>query len=462
MHFNLFDEGTICAIATPPAMGAIAIIRVSGPESHRIVSELFQRQGKPLDAKSLVSHKAYFGHVDDENGFLDEVLVTFFKGPHSYTGEDSAEISMHGSTFIQQRMMELLFNKGARMAEAGEFTLRAFSHHRFDLAQAEAVADLISSKSRSAHDLAAKQMRGGYSDTIKSLRRQLIDFSALIELELDFAEEDVEFADRNHFYELLAKLKKEIQSLMDSFHAGNVIKNGIPVAIIGRPNVGKSTLLNALLNEDKAIVSDIPGTTRDSIEDTLVLGGYTFRIIDTAGIRKDADDVIEQMGIERSYNKMRQADIVLYLADATQFQASELEDFREIINNKNKHFILVVNKTDLVSQSELTIPNEITTIYISAKQKTNIEQLTQKLISLAGEMVNYQDTIVSNERHYQALQQALKSLQTVEDGFREGLPSDLASIDLHIALDALSTITGEEITNDEILGTIFEKFCIGK
>ena len=461
MHINLMNDDTICALATAPGMGAIAVVRLSGRNSHAIACSIFSRGDNRLDPADIISHKAYYGQINDDDGFLDEVLITFFKGPHSYTGEDSVEISIHGSPFIQQRLLELLFSRGARMADAGEFTMRAFAHHRFDLAQAEAVADLIASHSKAAHHLAVNQMRGGYSDTIKKLRQQLIDFTVLIELELDFAEEEVEFADRSRFFSLLATLKDEIRRLIDSFQAGNAIKNGIPTAIIGRPNVGKSTLLNAILNEDKAIVSDIPGTTRDSIEDLFVINGYTFRFIDTAGLRSNSDDAIENLGIERSYEKMKQASIILYVADASSFDISELSQFEEQIHDNSKHFVLVLNKTDKAApilQPSIDIP----IISISAKHRINLEILETKLYEIGKEIMDSQDTVVSNARHVQALKKAAHALCSVEEGFRDGLPTDLAAIDLHVALEALSTITGDEITNDEVLKNIFGKFCIGK
>lgn len=461
MHINLMNDDTICALATAPGMGAIAVVRLSGRDSHSIACSIFCRGERRLTPEDVISHKAYYGHIHDDEGFLDEVLMTFFKAPHSYTGEDSVEISIHGSPFIQQRLLELLFSRGSRMADAGEFTMRAFAHHRFDLAQAEAVADLIASRSKAAHHLAANQMRGGYSDTIKKLRQQLIDFTALIELELDFAEEEVEFADRSRFFSLLTTLKDEIQRLIDSFQAGNAIKNGIPTAIIGKPNVGKSTLLNAILNEDKAIVSDIPGTTRDSIEDLFVIKGHTFRFIDTAGLRNNSDDAIENLGIERSYEKMKQASIILYVADATSFDVEELSQFQEQIHDNNKHFILVLNKTDK-AEAPLSLSFDIPTISISAKHKDNLDALVTMLYEIGSDIMDRQDTVVSNARHVQALNKAMQALSTVEEGLRNDLPTDLAAIDLHVALEALSTITGDEITNDEVLKTIFSKFCIGK
>jgi len=466
MYIDLQNDDTICALATAAGMGAVALIRVSGKLSHAIASEIFKAAKPDFSIEKVQSHKLYFGQILDDEGFVDEVLLSFFRAPHSYTGEDAIEISCHGSVYIQQRLLKLLMAKGARLAEAGEFTMRAFRNGRFDLAQAEAVADLIASQSKAAHSLAVKQMRGGFSDRIKQLRTQLIDFAALIELELDFGEEDVEFADRNRFMELLTELKAEIGKLMDSFQAGNAIKNGIPVAIIGKPNVGKSTLLNAILNEEKAIVSDIPGTTRDTIEDTIIIEGHAFRFIDTAGLR-ESDDVIENLGIERTYSKIKGASVILYVCDLMSWDNSSAEEmlheFRDFIKDENKHFILIGNKADLISETPSHFPEmvELETVFISAKRKENINLITHSLLKVARAMTFNQDTIVSNARHYNALQKAFAALEAVEQGFAQNLPTDLATIDIRAALYHLGTITGQ-ISNDEILGSIFSKFCIGK
>lgn len=467
MQAHYLQEDTICAISSPPGMGAIATLRLSGPDAFRIINTLFIPAKKDFDKENPVSHTLYFGTINDAEGhMIDEVLVSYFKKPHSYTGEDAVEISCHGSPYIQQRLLENLLTKGARLADAGEFTMRAFGNGRFDLAQAEAVADLIASQSASAHHLAIRQMRGGFSDKIRQLRQQLIDFTSLIELELDFAEEDVEFADRDQFFKLLASLKDEIKLLIASFKTGNAIKNGIPVAIIGKPNVGKSTLLNAILNEEKAIVSEIPGTTRDTIEDTVVIGGYNFRFIDTAGLRA-SDDRIESLGIERTYNKIKLASIILYVCDlsscADEDAVEMLNEFRSYIKDENKHFILLGNKIDMIDEmpkhfSEMV---ELETLFISAKRKENINLISDSLIKAVEKLRIQTDTIVSNARHFHALKEALTAIEAVEDGFRQGLPTDLATIDIRTALYHLGSITGE-ITTDEILGNIFGKFCIGK
>lgn len=467
MQHHYLQEDTICAISSPPGMGAIAVIRLSGSESFPIINALFKAKKKGFDKEDPVSHRLYFGEIIDEKGeMIDEVLLSFFKKPHSYTGEDAAEISCHGSPYIQQRILECLLTKGARLAEAGEFTMRAFAHGRFDLAQAEAVADLIASQSASAHQLAIKQMRGGFSDKIKQLRQQLIDFTSLIELELDFAEEDVEFADRAEFFKLLKALKAEINLLIESFKTGNAIKNGIPVAIIGKPNVGKSTLLNAILNEEKAIVSEIPGTTRDTIEDTVVIGGYNFRFIDTAGLRP-SEDRIENLGIERTYDKIKQASIILYVCDLSSCGDEDavemLNEFRTYIQDENKHFILLGNKIDMIDETPKHFAEmvELETLFISAKRKENINLISDSLVKAVEKLRIQTDTIVSNARHFHALRESHTALEAVEEGFRQGLPTDLATIDIRTALFHLGSITGE-ISTDEILGNIFGKFCIGK
>jgi len=466
MQFNYLNKDTICAIATARGMGAVALVRISGSMSYELISHLFKPKNKRIQIQSAESHHAYLGNIYDGETNVDEVLVCMFKTPHSYTGEDSAEISCHGSVYIQQRLIQLLIENGCRMAEPGEFTMRAFANGKFDLAQAEAVADLITSQSEAAHHLAMQQMRGGFSTKIKDLRRQLIDFSSLIELELDFAEEDVEFADRKAFFRLIDALKKEITFLIDSFKAGNVIKNGIPVAIIGKPNVGKSTLLNAILNEEKAIVSDIPGTTRDAIEDTIILGGFSFRFIDTAGLR-NSTDTIENLGIERTYQKIDQASIILYVCDMTSFDKETtveiLKEFRSHIDDENKHFILVVNKTDLMEEIPTHFAEfvELETVFVSAKRKENIHLIADSLMKAVQKLNLNSDAVVSNIRHYQALKEALSSIESVENGFKNGLPTDLATIDIRVAMYQLGTITGE-ITNEEVLANIFGKFCVGK
>jgi len=463
---SMFNNDTICALATGSGVSAIAVIRVSGENAFSICEKVFTPKRKDMKLCQSKSHRIYFGTITNNNELIDEVLVSVFKAPHSYTGEDSIEISCHGSVFIQQKIVELLINNGSRHAKAGEFTLRAFLNGKFDLSQAEAVADLIASHSKTSHGLALDQMRGGYSSKIKELRQQLLNFAALIELELDFSEEDVEFANRNDLSALLIKIREEVDKLIKSFALGNVLKHGIPVAIIGKPNVGKSTLLNALLNEERAIVSEIPGTTRDTIEDTIAIDGITFRFIDTAGLR-DSVDEIEVIGIERTYQKIEQATIILYVVDINntsfeEIQAS-LKDFEHHINNNDKHFIIIANKTDkmLTTPKHLKEMFDFEIIFVSAKQKENINLITDSLVkSVIKSDINDQ-TMVSNIRHYEALVKTLEAVKSVEEGIAINLSGDLIAIDLRTALHNLGEITGE-ITNDEILNTIFSSFCIGK
>ncbi|MDD3131576.1 MAG: tRNA uridine-5-carboxymethylaminomethyl(34) synthesis GTPase MnmE, partial [Bacteroidales bacterium] len=395
----------------------------------------------------------------------DEVMVSVFRQPHSYTGDDAIEISCHGSPYIQQKIIELLISRGARMATAGEFTMRAFINGKFDLAQAEAVADLIASGSKYAHDLALDQMRGGFSDKIKQLRQELLDFASLVELELDFAEEDVEFADRTKIGKTLDGLETEIETLLKSFQVGNVLKNGIPVAIIGKPNVGKSTLLNTILQEEKAIVSDIPGTTRDSIEDTIIIEGIAFRFIDTAGLRPSMD-VIENIGIERTLQRIKEASIILFIFDAasTAEEVQEvLEEHRHLIEDPSKRIILIGNKIDLLIEMPKGFKDlvELETIFISAKRKENINLISDSLLRSVNTQQLADTTIVSNARHYEALSKSLQAIGDIRKGFDSNIPSDLVAIDIRKALHHLGTITGQ-ITTDEILGNIFGKFCIGK
>jgi tRNA modification GTPase len=412
------------------------------------------------------SHHAHFGEIKDGDEVLDEVLVTYFKAPHSYTGEDAVEISCHGSEFIQQKLVQLIIEQGGRLAQPGEFTLRAFLNGKMDLSQAEAVADLIASESGMAHQMAMHQMRGGFSDKIADLRQQLVQFASLIELELDFSEEDVEFADRTRFMELIGALKAELTSLKESFKMGNVLKKGIPVAIIGKPNAGKSTLLNALLNEEKAIVSEIPGTTRDALEDTIVMEGYSFRFIDTAGLRQ-SQDVVENMGIERTYDKIKQASLILYVCDISDVNRKNmdevLEEFNTYIQDEAKHFIMVANKTDKLKEipAHLKEMLELETVFVSAKRRENIHLLAETLVNHVKELNFSESILVNNSRHYEALSHALDSIIQVESGFDNMVPTDLIAIDIRQALYHLGSITGE-VTSDEILGNIFSKFCIGK
>jgi tRNA modification GTPase len=415
------------------------------------------------------------GHVIDHQKTLDEVLVSIFKGPHSYTGENTVEISCHGSTYIQQQIIQLLLRKGCRMANPGEFTLRAFLNGKLDLSQAEAVADLISSDNEASHQIAMQQMRGGFSNEIAKLREELLNFASLIELELDFAEEDVAFADRTQFHELLNRIEFVLKRLIDSFAVGNVIKNGIPVAIVGEPNVGKSTLLNALLNEERAIVSEIAGTTRDTIEDELVIGGIGFRFIDTAGIR-ETEDIVESIGIRKTFEKIEQAQVVLYLVDGSRLSVDgKLETLLlEVGKTRNqfplKPILVIINKKDLISPESLSIIDkklttnnqQLTTIFISAKENIGVDELKNQLLSFVntGALRN-NETIVTNTRHYDSLLKALDEIQKVKYGLETNLSSDLMAIDIREALYHFGMITGQ-VTNDELLGNIFANFCIGK
>jgi tRNA modification GTPase len=465
---------SIVALATPSGAGAISIIRVSGPDAIEIGASVF-KSIKNKDLKQQKTHTLHLGHIIDEGKTLDEVLISIFKGPNSYTGENTIEISCHGSTYIQQQIIQLLLRKGCRMADAGEFTLRAFLNGKLDLSQAEAVADLISSDNEASHQIAMQQMRGGFSNEIAKLREELLNFASLIELELDFAEEDVEFADRTQFHELLNRIEFVLKRLIDSFAVGNVIKNGIPVAIVGEPNVGKSTLLNALLNEERAIVSDIAGTTRDTIEDELVIGGVGFRFIDTAGIR-ETKDVVESIGIQKTFEKIEQAQVVLYLVDGLELNHEGALDSLVIALNKTqnqypqKTIVTIINKKDLISEEnivniekKLTTNNQQpTTIFISAKNKEGIDELKNTLLSFVntGALRN-NETIVTNTRHYDSLLKALDEIQKVKFGLESNLSSDLMALDIKEALYHFGLITGQ-VTNDELLGNIFANFCIGK
>lgn len=462
--FNIND--TICALSTPAGSGAIGIVRLSGPDSLAYCRKFFTSVNSQTDIANVPSHTVHFGRFSDGDLLIDEVLVTVFRNPHSYTGQDIVEISCHGSVYIQQKILELLLTNGARLAEPGEFTLRAFLNGKFDLSQAEAVADLIASNSEASHRLAISQMRGGFSLKIGELRARLVDFASLIELELDFSEEDVEFANRTELFRLLETIKSEIESLKSSFALGNVMKHGIPVAIAGKPNVGKSTLLNALLNEERAIVSEIPGTTRDAIEDTISIQGVTFRFIDTAGLRH-SEDIIENIGIGRTYEKMNQAAVVLYVFDITTTTEKEIDeaiaDIRFQLEDSDKQIIPVANKTDML----LTAPHsfkklvELDTLFVSAKRNENINLITERLLKSAHSGEAGDQTIVYSLRHFEALTRAALSIESIEKAFADGIPSDLIAIDIRQALYHLGSITGE-VTTDELLGNIFGKFCIGK
>ena len=467
----LYTDDTICAIATAQG-GAIGTIRVSGKEAITITDKIFT----PVNGVSLSERKPYtltFGHINGENSeIVDEVLVSLFRGPHSYTGEDSTEISCHGSSYILQQVMQLLIKNGCRAAGPGEFTQRAFLNGKMDLSQAEAVADLIASTSAASHRMAMNQMRGGFSRELSQLREKLLHLTSLMELELDFSDhEELEFADRSELSQIASQVEEVINGLVQSFSVGNAIKNGIPVAIIGETNAGKSTLLNALLNEERAIVSDIHGTTRDVIEDTMNIKGILFRFIDTAGIR-DTSDTIESIGIERSFQKLDQASIVLWVIDSTEAetQINALKD-KIIPRCEGKKLILVMNKCDVTSGTE-TLPdngthfpdnNCVETISISAKRRNGITELQELLVKAAAlPEVTQNDVVVSNVRHYEALSHAIEAIHRVQDGMSIGLSGDLVSQDLRECLFHLAEIVGGEITNDEVLGNIFKNFCIGK
>ena len=470
MTSKIMQSDTICAVSSPSGQGGIAVIRISGKNAFEYCETLFV----PADPKKNISErKAYtltFGCIKDGNEIIDEVLLGVFRAPHSYTGEDTVEISCHGSTYIQQQIMKLLLKTGCRLATAGEFTQRAFLNGKMDLSQAEAVADLIASSSAASHRLAMNQIRGGFSRELMTLRSQLLDFVSLIELELDFSEEDVEFADRSKLIELVENIKSVIGKLADSFSAGNAIKSGIPVVIVGETNAGKSTLLNILLNEEKAIVSDIHGTTRDAIEDTVNINGILFRLIDTAGIR-DSDDEIETLGIERTFQKIERANIVVWTIDATQFSEKIDEVAEKIIpRTSDKKLIIIFNKIDKISPEELKLLEKefltdvkATRIYLSAKYKKNTEKLEQALLEAANiPQTGENDVIVTNMRHYEALTKAHDAVSRVENGLHEGISGDFISQDIRECMHYLGEITGSEITTDEVLGNIFGRFCIGK
>lgn len=460
-------QDTIVALATPSGAGAIAIIRVSGKEAIALVHGIF-KSIKNKDLTKQKTHTLHLGHVVDGERILDQVLISVFKGPNSYTGEDTIEISCHGSTFIQQQIIQLCLRKGAKMAQPGEFTMRAFLNGKLDLSQAEAVADLIASDNEASHQIAMQQMRGGFSNEIALLREQLLNFASLIELELDFSEEDVEFADRTQFRELIERIGFVLKRLLDSFAVGNVIKNGIPVAIVGEPNVGKSTLLNALLNEERAIVSDIAGTTRDTIEDELVIDGIGFRFIDTAGIR-ETKDVVESIGIQKTFEKMEAAQVVIYLIDGGQVTLQSIQQLTvELERLKNKYplkpLLVVCNKQDLLSEEQIALfQSKIDNLMLmSAKTNLGIEELKQRLLSFVntGALRN-NETIVTNTRHYDSLLKALEEIEKVKWGLQTNLSADLMAIDIRQALYYFGEITGQ-VTNDELLGNIFANFCIGK
>jgi len=454
----MYNQGTIIALSTPQGAGAIGVLRLSGKEAVAIVTPIFKaKNGRPLS--NIKSHQTTLGVIEDKGQPIDEVLVTPFLAPRSYTGETVVEISCHGSSFILQRIFQLCIDKGAQAAEAGEFTLRAYLNQKMDLSQAEAVSDLIAAESEGAHRLALQQMRGGYSDEIKALRQQLLDFASLIALELDFSEEDVAFADQSQLSKLLIELETKLKALADSFTQGSVLKKGVPVAIVGKPNAGKSSLLNALLNEERAIVSDIAGTTRDSIEDTLNIEGISFRFIDTAGLR-NTSDTIEAIGVERAKEKMMQAQLILYVYDATDPDLA-LEKELETLP-ADTQLIILRNKIDLLpSQKIESLFNGKPHLGIATTDSNSIEILKSHLVEMFQLNPNSSAVIVSNMRHYTAIQNTLEALGAIKQGMQDEIPSDLLSIDLNMALDALGVITGEVDTED-LLGNIFSKFCIGK
>jgi tRNA modification GTPase len=455
------NQETIIALATPNGLGAISVIRISGNNSIKITEKLFKSNKNKL-LSNQKSHTVHLGHIMKGNHELDEVLITLFKGPNSYTGEDTIEISCHGSTYIQKEIINLFIDNGIRIANPGEFTLRAFLNGKMDLNQAEAVADLIASENEGSHKLAMQQMKSGFSNDLKKLRAELLHFSSMIELELDFSQEDVEFAERNDFKILTNKIKSELKILIDSFQSGNVLKNGISVAIAGKPNAGKSSLLNTLLNEDKAIVSDIPGTTRDSIEDSLIINGINFRFIDTAGLR-ETNDVIESKGIEKTKEKIKKAKILLYLFDINDTNINEIKNSLDSFMRDDLSIILVRNKIDLKINNKnlLNDLKKLELIEISATEKKSVLKLKERLIDEVNLLNPYTDVIISNSRHYEALKKALKAIEEVNKGLKENISGDLLSVDIRRSIEFLAEITGE-ITNDDVLGNIFANFCIGK
>ncbi len=463
----MIQNDSIIALATPSGIGAISVIRISGEDAINIVSKKFNSiSGKKL--KNQKTHTIHLGHIIENNRIIDEVLVSVFKNPSSYTGENVVEISCHGSSYIQQEIIQLFLKNGCRMADNGEFTMRAFLNGKMDLSQAEAVADVIASNSSASHQLAIQQMRGGITNELKDLRTKLLDFAALIELELDFSGEDVEFADRTKFKELVVTISSVLKKLIDSFSFGNAMKNGIPVAIIGEPNVGKSTLLNSLFNEEKAIVSEIAGTTRDAIEDELIIEGVAFRFIDTAGIRQ-TNDIVESIGIKKTFEKAENAQLLIFLIDSNKFVSSKSSFLEEIkiIKNRfpNKRLLLIANKIDSLPEKQR---KEITTsvkdiLLLSAKEKIGITTLLKELTSLVNRgALSNNETIVTNSRHFEALNNALNAINSVQEGIDLKISTDLFSIDIRECLRHLGNITGEYDVDKDILGHIFSNFCIGK
>lgn len=452
---------TICALSTPPGMGAIAVVRISGNHAFEITSNLFRNSSKFLEQPA---NYAKFLSVYDSERLVDQTVVVKFVAPHSYTGEDLVEISCHGSQYIQQKILELLLKNGARMANPGEFSMRAFLNNKLDLPQTEAVADLIESQSEMAHKLAVGQLKGGFSSTIRSLRAQFVELAALLELELDFSEEDLEFVDRTQLLALLETLKKEVSALIRSFKWGSNIKNGIPVAIVGKPNVGKSTLLNALLNEERAIVSHIPGTTRDTIEDTMTIQGVNFRFVDTAGIR-NSEDMIESLGIDRTFSAIEKAEIILFMVDISQTSLQEIQSEMEILKSKvdikEKNIILLANKIDAAQNIDAKAIQDSEMLPLSAKLGTHVERVKEVLVNYVNEHKIVDNALLTNLRHYDIFLKISDEILRLEEGFAQQLPTDILAIHLNTILHYLGEITGE-VTTDEILNDIFGKFCIGK
>jgi len=458
------NQDTIIALATPNGLGAISVLRISGKQSISVTEKVFKAKNNKLLSKQD-SHTVHLGHLIKKGHQLDEVLVTLFKGPHSYTGENTIEISCHGSTYIQKEIINLFIDNGIRVANPGEFTLRAFLNGKMDLNQAEAVADLIASENEGSHKLAMQQMKSGFSDDLKKLRTELLHFSSMIELELDFSQEDVEFVERGEFKKLTNKIKLELNTLINSFQSGNVLKNGISVAIAGKPNAGKSSLLNTLLNDEKAIVSDIPGTTRDSIEDSLIIQGINFRFTDTAGLR-ETTDFIESKGIEKTINKIKNAKILLYLFDANDTNVNEIKSSINNFKRDDLSIILVRNKIDLINQNSKLLDDiksisKSQLLEIEATDAKSVESLKIRLINEVELLNPYTDIVISNSRHYEALIKALRAIEEVNEGLVDNVSGDLLSVDIRRSIDHLSEITGE-ITNDDVLGNIFANFCIGK
>jgi tRNA modification GTPase len=453
-------DDSIVALATPPGVSALGIIRLSGKKAIEIIDQLFP--SKPLAQQE--SHTLHVGYLKWGQEVLDEVVVSLFKSPRSYTGEDVVEISCHGSPFIQQKIIDACIASGARLARPGEFTQRAFLAGKLDLAQAEAVADLIASNTEASHKTALKNIRGGFSRALKNLREQLIKFSALIELELDFSQEDVEFADRTQLRELVAEANTQVEQLLRSFKLGNVIRHGVSIAIIGKPNAGKSTLLNALLNEDRAIVSELPGTTRDTIEEVINIDGILFRLIDTAGIRAHSTDLIETVGIEKSLLKMKEADVVLYLFDVNEMSTAEIQRTADELKAQGLQYLLVGNKTDLIDEKAVrekfaAVPG---LIFISAKGLLHLDVLKQRMVDMVlQDKTKTENVVITNARHFHALREVEQSLKDIEAGLANLIPGDLLSLDIRRCLHYLGTITGE-VSNEDLLDYVFSKFCIGK